>query len=110
MHRPLSGWVQQATPVTCVTMIKSDQPLDAKSFNWWQTTRERGKWRYVVLYGVILWGGLTALLFTMLPVLLGNSFDWYRAAASFLLFPIGGIGWGVYMWNLMEKRFSFGKK
>ena len=91
-------------------MIGADQPLDAKSYNRWQKARAGGKWRYVVVYGVVAWGLLTALLFSSLPLLFGNPFDWFRAILAFVLFPIGGIGWGSYMWNLMEKRFAIGPK
>ena len=91
-------------------MIASGQPLDAKSYRRWQKAREGGKTRFVLLFGVAGWGLLTALLFSMIPLLFGNSFDWFRAALAFVLFPVGGIFWGTYMWSHMEKRYAAGPK
>ena len=89
-------------------MTGSGKPLDAKSYRRWQKAREGGKMRYVILNGVLGWGLLTASMFTMVPVLMGEPFDSLRAALSFVLFPIGGILFGTYMWSHMEKRFAAG--
>ena len=91
-------------------MFGSGKPLDAKSYRRWQKSREGGKKRYVLLFGVLFWGLLTALLFSMLPLLFGNPFDWLKATIAFALFPVGGIFWGSYMWNHMEQRYAASPK
>ncbi len=54
-----------------------------------------GKWRYILLYGMLAWGVTTAALFT--------AWMWYtkgtprltEVVAAFVMFPLGGIAWGT---------------
>lgn len=60
----------------------------------WSKIRSKGKARYVLLYGVLLWGGLTGILmsFVITPIAL-------------VLFPLGGIVFGMWTWSIGEKRY-----
>lgn len=63
-----------------------------------------GPTRYIVLYGVILWGGLTGTLTTLiLHFFLDKPFV-STLAINMIAFPIGGIFWGMIMYA-GTKRF-----
>lgn len=60
----------------------------------WENMRKKGMTRFVLLYGVLFWGGLTGIvvMFFLGPIAL-------------LLFPISGIFFGVIMWNIGESKY-----
>lgn len=70
----------------------------------WTKIRERGRKRFVLLYGVLGWGVPTALLFTIWN---GFAEGWDGLLAklliSLVIFPIGGIFWGMLMWAFLER-------
>ena len=73
-----------------------------------------GPIRFTVIYGVLAWGLLTALIFSVLAPWLGfvpgeqpgmGYFDKVMRAAplSFLVFPACGLLWGAAMWIVMKR-------
>lgn len=90
-------------------MLKATKPFSEKEREGWDRMRKKGRTRYIVIYGVLIWGCITAILFSCMPLLFGNAFDWLRTTLSFVLFPIGGVWWGRSMWNFMEQRYALGE-
>ena len=79
--------------------------LQASKWGKWEAIRAKGAVRFVVLYGVVGWGVLTAILFSAVMVF------FYSAPATivpitFLLFPVGGVAWGAFMWWLNERAYA----
>ena len=71
-----------------------------------------GPVHFVLLYGVVIWGGLMALTMTVFAPLLGfvpgpagplNYFEKMLRAAplAFAVFPAFGLVWGGAMWFVM---------
>jgi hypothetical protein len=58
------------------------------------------KWRFILISGVLFWGFGCALLMTLWRYVSGEPFH----PVLFILWPIGGIGWGWYMWRWAERR------
>lgn len=71
----------------------------------WEETREAGRASFVLRYGVLAWGVTTGLLFTLIRVLEegADANVPLTLATSLLLFPLGGILWGHFMWWFCEK-------
>lgn len=65
-----------------------------------------GRTRYVLVRGVLLWGVTTALLVSLLMHVLGPGLSPTAAARNFVIFPIGGIAWGLLMWHWFKKRYA----
>jgi len=105
-------------------------------FEKWAKIREKGRSRYIWLYGVVGFGVTCGVLFgwlfpqLFLPAFrttmsslaasdnvpheisdaaLANATDGFGAVTfvlSMILFPIGGYAFGVLMWKNMEKKFE----
>ena len=72
----------------------------------WPTIRARGMWRFVLLRGVALWGGLMFLaMLAMTGLRLGLDHPRYPllAAIALPLCAIGGLAWGLLTWFLNER-------
>ncbi|MGE5672316.1 MAG: hypothetical protein ACM3XM_00305 [Mycobacterium leprae] len=72
-----------------------------------------GKWRYVLLYGVLGWG-LTCWFIVQGLTLLWNYYshaqDWPHfirgAAIDLVIWPVFGIWWGISLWNGMVRQHN----
>jgi len=70
----------------------------------------KGKWRYVLLYGVVLWGITTAILFRVLMIYWkGNEGPFWEqffsaeTVLALIIFPVTGIGFGLVLWKGLQK-------
>ncbi len=72
-----------------------------KSTKFSKLSRSQFVWRY----GVLGWGVTTAILFSLL---MGLQDGWdgfvFKLIPALILFPLGGILWGRFMWMFMERR------
>ena len=71
----------------------------------WTKTRQMGRWRFVFLRGAIGWGVPIALVWSAVMARHGSTtfFGWLQIAL--VIFPIGGLVWGLVMWRVNEKRY-----
>ena len=62
-----------------------------------------GRTRFVLLYGVLGWGVPTAILFALVQ---GYLDGWdgllLKLMMALVLFPLGGIAWGLFMWKMQQ--------
>jgi len=78
----------------------------------WELIRTRGKLRYIFVNGLLGWGVPTAILFTIMTSLFETkslSFDQEIVKTfiiSIIIFPIGGVFWGVWTWSWIVKKLS----
>jgi membrane associated rhomboid family serine protease len=77
-------------------------------FTHWQRTRKRGKVRFVLLNGVLIWGLVTAFIFCVIMALFFKQFGSLMhvalAAAAFTI--IGAWGTAI-LWNRNEKKLTY---
>ena len=76
----------------------------------WEKQRAKGKWNYILIYGVLGWGVGTGILFSLVfPLVteaMGDKAPFLPVfAGSIVLFPLGGVAWGYWMWILAEKVY-----
>ena len=73
----------------------------------WEKLREKGKWHYVLKYGILGWGVITAVLFSAIFSLVmggeGKASFFSVLSLSMVLFPVGGVAWGFFMNTPMER-------
>lgn len=58
------------------------------------------KWRFILVHGVIGWGLLCACLMSLWDYVSGETIS----PTTFVVFPLGGIGFGWFMWRGAERR------
>ena len=87
--------------------------MNQKSAQRWEKIREKGKKRYIALYGVLLWGLSTSVLFILISKLIFDQ-SYYQSPTKVglvvLCFCIGGYIWAHFMWNTIEKKFQTDQK
>lgn len=64
----------------------------------------KGKWRYIVLHGVLGWGIITALLYSTLMFWINSTTSLQSIAINLLLFPVTGFFWGLFSWRIINRR------
>lgn len=71
----------------------------------WERTRAKGMWRFVLLYGVLLWGGLM--------IVVRSVFDFFVSSPRLLdnltvhvpIFVVAGFIFGLAMWLIAEHKY-----
>ncbi|MGA1866856.1 MAG: hypothetical protein ACMUFK_05250 [Thermoplasmatota archaeon] len=72
----------------------------------WEITRDKGQRHFILIKGVLLWGGLTGLFSFILTELMDPSPLWMlHLVMNMTLFPLGGILWGWLVWRSLEKKY-----
>ncbi len=73
----------------------------------WAITRQRGRFRFILILGVLIWGIGTAVLFSIFMAA-QRGFDHFvwDLGLALILFPIGGYFWGSWMWRFNERQFA----
>lgn len=65
-----------------------------------------GRRRYVVRYGVVGWGLTTAAAFTGWNYYTKGHLQPLEIVIALVCFPLGGIAWGAFMWNVLKRRHA----
>jgi len=73
----------------------------------WAKLSKLGRTQYVLRFGVLGWGIPTAILFSLIQ---GYRFGWdgflFQLIPALILFPIGGIFFGRFMWRTLENKHA----
>ncbi|MCF4008159.1 hypothetical protein [Rheinheimera sp. UJ63] len=67
---------------------------------------KKGKWSYVLKHGVLGWGVPTAILWSAIMHFIGSIPFNESIFLALVLFPIGGLFWGLFMWFFIKREFS----
>ncbi|MFP4392448.1 MAG: hypothetical protein ACLFOA_06840 [Desulfohalobiaceae bacterium] len=66
----------------------------------------KGKARFVVLNGALLFGVPAATLALLIRLALGGDLTVVSIGSSYLMFPLAGLFWGLFMWSHLRKRLQ----
>jgi hypothetical protein len=64
----------------------------------------KGKFNFVVWNGVVGWGLLTAVLYSLIQYFLNQGTSPIQLLVSFVAFPIGGFFWGLWVWPRLVRK------
>lgn len=85
--------------------------MDEKARIKWEKLRVMGKRKFVIQFGVLRWGILTAVLWSVFMHIAQPVEQWYiRPLIALVLFPLGGAFVGIISWNSNEKKYAEVKK
>ncbi len=72
----------------------------------WAKIRQRGPAHFILVWGVLGWGVLTAAMFTVFKsVGLSDPMSANEVLVAFTVGPLMGILWGWCMWGYSESRY-----
>jgi hypothetical protein len=73
----------------------------------WAATRAKGRTRYILLYGVLLWGLFTGVFWS---IAMSAVQGWERLPiyliGALIGFPIGGYIFGAWTWKRAEQDYQ----
>lgn len=70
----------------------------------WERTRSRGMWRFVLLYGVVLWGGLMIVAVSAYSMITG-TFVSSNLKITVPVFLVAGLVFGLAVWFVGEAMY-----
>jgi hypothetical protein len=81
--------------------------MNEKKVKRWERTRKMGKTRYIIVYGVLIWGIVAGLSFPFIQWILFNQPPGpSRFVLSLIVFQITGIFVGIVTWNNSERMYQ----
>ena len=81
--------------------------MNEKQIHKWEKTRKMGKKKFIFYYGVLFWGLLTGFLFPIIGLILfKKTLSLSDFIISLIIFPLGGILFGLTMWHSSEKKYQ----
>jgi hypothetical protein len=69
----------------------------------WERIRQRGKWRFVVLRGVVAFGGLLFILWSVISY--GAGFRFQFLAMHVVVSLLAGLVMGLLAWHRTERAY-----
>ena len=66
----------------------------------------KGKWHFVIVYGVLGWGISTALLFTLIKTYISSTPFIEQISTSLVVYPAFGLVFGLVMWMKVNNQHN----
>jgi hypothetical protein len=83
------------------------RPMNEKQAARWESIRSKGRGRYIVVYGVLLWGLLTGFFWALaMSAVQGWDRFWLLLPIALIGFPIGGYFFGAMTWKKTEENYQ----
>ena len=67
---------------------------------------EGGRTRYILEHGVFGWGLLSGFLVAAWTCYSQDGLTKSEFFRPFIIFPVGGIFWGAFMWSFWKRQFE----
>jgi hypothetical protein len=66
---------------------------------------KKGKWNFVLIDGMLRWGIIMTIFFLLFQKFVFNwEIDSFTIISTLVIFLIGGLVWGLWVWNRIEKQ------
>ena len=70
----------------------------------WERTRVKGMWRFVLLYGVLFWGGFMIVITSVYSMIVG-AFVYNNLKFNVPVFLVSGFVFGLAVWLVGEYMY-----
>lgn len=98
---------------------KRNQAYEKSIHENWHVQHKKGKWAFVLRFGILTWGVTTFVVYWLLLTVLNwiakvdQPLISIQTGISFLIFMVFGVGYGLFIWRRNEriylKKFPYGK-
>ncbi len=81
--------------------------MNEKQIRQWSETRKKGRRRFILVNGVLGWGVMTGVLWSLFMAMT-QGWEKLPAYLAFGLigFPLGGLAFGAIVWSMSEKKYA----
>ncbi len=66
----------------------------------------KGKWHFVIVYGVLGWGISTALLVTLIQTSISSSSFIEQISTALVIYPVSGLAFGFVLWMMVNNQYN----
>lgn len=66
----------------------------------------KGKWHFIILYGVLGWGISTALFFSLIQTYIYSSSFTEQISTALVIYPLSGLGFGFVLWMMTNNQYN----
>lgn len=80
--------------------------MNEKHFQEWEGVRKKGQWRYVLVIGVLCWGGFMMVAMAFVNAPFSEGIHSARAITHCVVWPLSGLLFGFVMWWKNEKSYK----
>ena len=85
-------------------------PLNSRQALRWEKTRAKGKFRFMLVNGSIMWGGFMILFLNAIHLfILHDPAELTYFITSLIVWPLGGLLFGLLTWNKTEASYQYFK-
>ncbi|ESE42282.1 hypothetical protein [Shewanella decolorationis] len=64
----------------------------------------KGKWFFILVVGVLFWGGMTSLVVATIHYLTSDTSFWGELARALCIYPVAGILFGWFDWVRLQRK------
>lgn len=80
--------------------------MKEKEFETWQTTRQQGKFKFILIRGLLSWGIPMFVIMTFIFNRSEREFTTLYLVVNAAIWGVAGIAFGALMWHITENRFN----
>ena len=100
----------EAARTAVATVAARERGWSDKNQKAWRSTRAKGKPHFVLVMGVLAWGGPMFLIMAGGPALFGWPYPvtatlWYWIGHT-ALWAVAGLLYGLWVWHASERKFE----
>lgn len=81
--------------------------MKEKQFEKWTKLRQKGKWNYILMNGLLAWG---VPMFVVMTFVVNKPESGHMPismiAIHVLIWVLGGLGFGYFTWSVSEKAYQ----
>jgi hypothetical protein len=82
--------------------------MDEKQLKRWEQFQKKGFWRYLIVYGVLMWGGVAGVFYSAFILITNGKLE-TRDLITVAMFSVGGILYGSLSWDYFQRAYQKAK-
>ncbi|RYV01236.1 hypothetical protein SOPP22_12570 [Shewanella sp. OPT22] len=76
----------------------------------WETTKNKGIFKYILINGVLIWGGMMFVAMAFMNKPFAEGFTSKAAIIHYIVWPSAGVLFGILTWFIAQIRYKKARK